>query len=514
MKTKYISLIIAACVFCFASCEDSLNIEQHSVSSIDSYYQVDSEAEEGIVACYTAFRSVFNGIGGVQRFADMLSDDVWTGGGNHYDGTYYRLNDYSYDAAYSGISSIYNNLYTLIYRCNVVIEHVTGDSQVMKQCVAEAKVFRAFAYFYLTTLWGTPPLVDHCLTESEYMQANGNTADLWAFVETNLNEAISSGALSEKSGKGDVNYRITKQYAQALLGKAYLFQKKYAEAASMFENVISSNKYGLDTDLSNVGTPLVDVTAEDLMVVHYINDRSQSGTNNDFGCTFMGLRGEKYSYTAASPFASSTFGYINPRKDLYEDFVAVEGANGYRLNNTIATRDQMINNYGTVNIMEITDNEGYWNYKNRILRSIWAGYFYACNTRVMRYNEVLILAAEANLQGGNAAKATEYINQIRTRAQAPLVAGTVTMDQIKTESRIELCFSGNRFFNLVRWGDAATKLADNGKQNPALQTDGSVKWTSYNDASDCGFRAGKHELLPFPETEMSVNPNMVQNPGW
>jgi hypothetical protein len=88
------------------------------------------------------------------------------------------------------------------------------------------------------------------------------------------------------------------------------------------------------------------------------------------------------------------------------------------------------------------------------------------------------------------------------------------MDQIKTESRLELCFEGQRFENLVRWGDAATVLADQGKRNPALQTDGSVKWTSYNDPSDCGFKTGKHELLPFPDTEMSVNPNMVQNPGW
>ena len=164
--------------------------------------------------------------------------------------------------------------------------------------------------------------------------------------------------------------------------------------------------------------------------------------------------------------------------------------------------------------MEITDNEGYWNFKYRILRSIWAGYFYANNTRVMKYNEVLLLAAEAHLQSGNAEKATEYINQIRARAKAPVISGVVTMDQIKTESRLELCFEGQRFENIIRWGDAAKLLAINGQKNPALQTDGSVRWTSYNEASECGFKVGKHELLPFPENEMSVNPNIIQNPNW
>lgn len=514
MKQKYLTLIVAVGVIFLAACESNLDIPQHSVSPIETFYQTDNEAEEGIVSCYASLRSLHTGFGCLQDLGNLLSDDVWTGGGHHYDGTYYRLNDYIFDAAYSSINSLYNNLYTLVYRSNVVIENVKEESAVMKRAVAEAKVFRAYAYFYLTTLWGTPPLIDHTLEESEYLQPNSPTTDLWAFIEQNLTEAINSGALTEKSNKSDKTYRVTKQFAQALLGKAYIFQKKYLEAATMLDNVIKSNLYGLHPDLSCIGTPLASMTEESLFEVNCLNDRSQSSTNNNFRWTFMGLRGEKYSYTNASPFATSTFGFVNPRKDLYDAFVSVEGVGGYRLNNTIVTREQMINQYGTTNIMEITDNEGYWDFKYRILKSHWAGYFYANNTRVMKYNEVLLLAAEAHLLSGNPEKATEYINQIRTRAQAPTVTGTVTMDQIKTESRLELCFEGQRFENLVRWGDAASLLAVNGQRNPALQTDGSVKWVSYNDPSVCGFKAGKHELLPFPDAEMSVNPNIVQNPGW
>ncbi|MFH0841209.1 MAG: RagB/SusD family nutrient uptake outer membrane protein [Bacteroidota bacterium] len=516
MKNRYkLLILIVAGVFSFTSCEKNLDITQHSVSSLDTYYKTDSEAEEGIVACYAAFRTLHTGFGAMQAIGNYLSDDVWVGGGNHYDGTNYKLGDYAFDAAFGNISSLYNNLYTLVYRTNVVIESVKGESAVMKRAVAEAKVFRAYAYFYLTAYWGTPPLVDHTLTETEYMQPNSTTAALWAFVEQNINEAVNSGALSQKASLSEKNYRVTKQFAQALLGKAYLFQKKYSDAATMLDNVINSGLYDLPSNLSNIGTPLGNMSTESIFEVNTLNDRSQSGTNNNIRWTSMGLRGEKYSYTSANIFATATWGFEPPAKSLYDAFVSVEGVNGYRLNNVIKTRQQMIDQFGVTNIMLITDNEGYFGFKYRIIGSIWAGYFYANNTRVMKYSEVLLLAAEAHLQSSNPSKATDYINLIRTRAQAPTIAGTVTMDQIKAESRLELCWEGQRYENIIRWGDAATLLANKGLQNPALKTDGTVIYEVYNtDPAKVGFKAGKHELLPFPETEMAINKNMVQNPGW
>lgn len=516
MKNRYISsILVVVGVLSFSSCQDNLDITQHSVSSINSYYKTDTEAEEGIVACYGAFRSIHAGFTPMQAVENILSDDVWAGGGNHYDGANYRLGDYTYDSAFGSLSTLYSQFYTLIYRSNVVLEHIQPDSDIKKRAIAEAKVFRAYAYFYLTFFWGTPPLVDHALLDGEYMQSNGNTASLWAFVEKDLNEAISSGALSQKTNLTTVTYRVTKQFAQAMLGKTYIFQKKYAEAAAMLDNVIASGLYSLNPDLTNAGTPLGVGSIESILEMNQINDISQNATNNSFRWTAMGLRGEKYTYTSANIFATATWGFEQPTKDLYDAFVSVEGVDGYRLNNVIKTRQQMIDQFGVNNNQKITDNEGLYGFKYRTLKSIWAGYFYANNTRVMKYNEVLLLAAEAYLQSGNAAKATTYINMIRARAKAPTISGTVTMDQIKTESRLELCYEGQRYENLQRWGDAATILASKGTKNPALQVDGSVAWEVYNtEASKCGYKVGKHELFPFPSTEMNVNPNMVQNPGW
>ena len=162
------------------------------------------------------------------------------------------------------------------------------------------------------------------------------------------------------------------------------------------------------------------------------------------------------------------------------------------------------------------DNAGYFSWKYRVYEEdVINLYWLRCpnNTRHMRYAEVLLLAAEAHVQGGiDAGKALQYINKVRDRARlAPL--GSVTMDDIKTERRLELWMEGCRYQDLVRWGDAATVLANRGKERPALFEDGKVDWTLQTNAQ-AGFKANKHELLPFPTAEMNVNGNMTQNPNY
>ena len=129
--------------------------------------------------------------------------------------------------------------------------------------------------------------------------------------------------------------------------------------------------------------------------------------------------------------------------------------------------------------------------------------------KVMRYAEVLLLAAEAQLQAGNSAKALDYINQIRIRAkEAPLTS--VTLSDIKTEKRLELCNEAVRYQDLIRWGDAKSALADQGKQVPAF-TGSDVQWNWQN--TKYGFQ-DKNMLLPIPLKELEINPSMKQNPGW
>lgn len=127
----------------------------------------------------------------------------------------------------------------------------------------------------------------------------------------------------------------------------------------------------------------------------------------------------------------------------------------------------------------------------------------------MRYAEVLLLAAEANVMAGK--DGAKYINEVRTRAHLSPLA-TVTLDDVKKEKRLELCLEGCRFIDLVRWGDAASVLANQGKKITMFTT--SETTATVQENTGAGFVAGKHELLPFPEKEMILNANMRQNNGW
>ena len=160
-------------------------------------------------------------------------------------------------------------------------------------------------------------------------------------------------------------------------------------------------------------------------------------------------------------------------------------------------------------------NEGFFNWKNRALKEDCisdASYFQALqyiDLRIMRYAEVLLLAAEANLQAGNNDKALTDINLIRSRARlAPLT--TVTLDNIKTEKRLELWLEGTRYQDLIRWGDAQKALGKQGAQIPSFSASG-VTWDFKN--TDYGFKE-KNQLLPIPMKETELNPNIKQNANW
>ena len=522
MKLRYIiSTVLASGVLMLAgSCSKSLDIPQHSVVAIDDFYTTDTEAEEAIVAAYYQFKTAHSGgTSSAAWLMNFLGDELWAGGGSRADGTYYQYSEFTFTDGNNVVKNLYQNLYTLIYRCNLVLERVTGDSAVMKRARAEALTMRAWANFELVTLWGTAPLVDHILTQEEYLQANSeSTGVLWAAIEQDLNDAISSGALTDQTG----TYRMTKAFAQAMLGKAQLWQGKNAEAAATFDQIINSGKFSLQADLKDFGTIRGDVSAEDLFCMRGIDDASNSGPNSTYHGMWTGLRAEKYEYNydksrpATANFATYPFGFqVNVTKDLYEKFVEVEGADGYRLNNFVLTYQQMQDEFNTrvKDGMSIYDCEGLFNRKYMIWKDNGSAYRYPLPDHIMRYDEVLCFAAEAQFLAGNQDKALNYINQLRTRAKAPL-ATSVNLQVIKDESWMELCFEGLRYQKLLRWGDAQAKLSNRGATHPELQPDGTVEYVRYNADGTVGWKAGKHELLPFPADEMAVNPNMTQNEGW
>ena len=416
----------------------------------------------------------------------------------------------------------------------MIIDNVEGSTPVQKRVVAEAKTARAFCYFYLVNFWGTPPFVVHELLPSEYKQPNGNPSEIWAQIEKDLTEAIGSNAMLEKSSAGDktVGGHLSKQLAQSMLGKAYLWQKKYAEAATQFDAVINSGKYELISDFEDICRAKQDLGMERIFEVVATSDPDNGTTqgiilfNNIFGwrTDHMNIGG---FFAGLHDIHFLGWGFNSPTKTVYDAFVEMEGVDGYRLNSTMLRYDEVLDICKvpgfelTIGGVGLYGHEGYFPWKHRILGSeveASSPIYWHSNLQYIRYGEVLLLGAEASLMAGNGGKALNYINQIRERAKLTPLA-SVTLDDVKKEKRLELWAEGTRYFDLQRWGDAATVMANKGEKIPTyygFNDDGSnnVKYLHTNASGSYGYKAGKHELLPFPEHEVMVNPNIVQNPGW
>lgn len=524
MKIKYLLPIIVFGASVFAiSCENKLDIEQHGVSTIDTFYQTDEDAQQALTSIYYQLRGNYLGMGTDPIFIKTaLSDDMWSGGGNHFDGNSYKFCDYTFEPDLAAISTLFANYYKVVYRANTLIDNVADDTPFKKQAIAEAKVLRALQYMDLILFWGTPRLVDHSLSTEEYLGENTPTSELWAFVEKDLNEAINSGALTSKKSVSDNNiYHVTKEYAQALLGKAYITQGKYSEGASTLQSVIDCGKYQLAPDLYNIWTIKGENNGESLFDLNLILDM-----NNKVSTTrwrYMGLRSGKYinfdsgkTVPDDTRLTDETWGYVNPTKSLYDAFVSVEGADGYRRKCFVGTYDELQSVYNKT-IVEgeyVEDNEGFYNIKERVLAADYVSNLYCSNIHMMRLAEVYLLAAEGYFNSGNTEKATALLNVIRARAQAPSISDSCTMEDIRTESRLELCFEGQRYENLIRWGIAYDALKDKGECYPRLYSDGHVEYTTLTYSTDHGFKKGKHELFPFPVSETSVNEFVTQNPNW
>ena len=557
MKTHKILFFAAGLLLlsCLQGCEKQLDIQQHGSIGVDEFYQTDADAESAVANLYCVWRGSF----GHRMFLfSLLSDDSMRGGSssNKY-APFAQMASWTFNSGCTYVRNYYEDCYAIIYASNLIIDNITPDTDVKKQVVAEAKFFRGYSHLHLAALWGeTVPMVDHLLAPDEYHVTNSQPGEVWNLVESDLKDAIA--VLPSKQGLGDKTVtRVTKEAAEVYLGKAYLWQKKYSEARKEFEKVIDSNLYDLwDGNFEDMVHVATNNNCEKVLEAYVPEDSENMRANGissmNGGNGYLQMAGFYFSFFKASNDAKKQLatgdGWFPPRKGLYNAFVAEEGENGYRLNASIKTIKQMNDLGFTYEGKDMWCTDGFINWKNRILNADLVGGAptgRSANTMFInycyvRFAEVLLLAAEANLRAsdGSQAKADNYVNRVRRRAKLS-DKSNVTLDDIKTEKRLELCFEGVRYMDLIRWQriegthDAYNAMKDQDKEvyhihgvqtgqdakgNPVYQkdNDGNVVWEQYlANKYDGGFKEGKHELLPYPLEEMDVNGSYInQNPNW
>jgi starch-binding outer membrane protein, SusD/RagB family len=504
MKTKNIKYIIAILIvgFSFSCSKDWLEMDQKGAISQEVFYQTDEECLSALAAVYDMLQGAYAvDWESIWHIKTVVSDEANAGGSDIGDQSEYQdVNLYKHTPNNTKLYGIWRRLYYTVYRANVVIDKVEPNTPAKTIIVAEAKALRAYAYFEIVNLFGEAPLVTASVQE-DYQVPKNTIAEIYAQIETDCSEAIPDLPLKSAILGTDNAWRIAKGFAQALLGKALLFQEKYADAATQLGAVISGDQYSLVANYDRVLRVENEYGAESLFELGYVqteghswgngtfpwgNDRAQE---NNIHWQLCGPR--DFNLNTANPVMYGGWGHLPPTQSIYDLF---DPTDPRRDLSVIDTAD-MRANYG--NAQSVIP--GGWQHEGKIKLkyapwvdetdgAVQAELNNGSNFRVMRYAEVLLLAAEAYLQSDNTSQATIEFNKVRERAGFTQLS-TITMDDIKYERTAELNFEGHRFYDLKRWGDAMTVLGPR------------------------GFEA-KHVYFPIPQQDIDANPNLVQNPAW
>ncbi|MEX2233228.1 MAG: RagB/SusD family nutrient uptake outer membrane protein [Cyclobacteriaceae bacterium] len=464
-----------------------------------------------------------------------------------------------YQTSYEGIARV-NALMRLLPKAQATVS--AADKTRIE---AEGKFLRSHYYFELKRLYDDTPYVDESVDYAKGIEDVPNNVDLWSKIEEGFLFAYNN--LPEtQSAVG----RANKWAAGAYLAKVYLYQKKYAEAKALLDAVITSGKnasgvaYGL---VANYGDLWRIATDHNQETVFAIQSSAGTGTINnaspDFVLNFPYNGGPagccgffQPSFELANSFRTDANGlplldgsYNTPANELKTDqgvaasalFTPDAGNLDPRIDHSIGRRGIPYLDHGDHPGISWIRDQNYggpfapkkfiWSKAEEatgVDKSSWTPGYSALNVPVIRFADVLLMAAETEVELNNLETARGYVNQIRTRAANSIVMDggspaanyvidtydvtwtdpTMARNAVRFERKLELSGEGHRFFDLVRWGIAEVAL------NAYLTYERSkVSATPFSGAT---FDAGKDELLPIPQREIDILGAAViqQNPGY
>ncbi|MEP2023912.1 MAG: RagB/SusD family nutrient uptake outer membrane protein [Reichenbachiella sp.] len=484
------------------ACSDFLDTDVNGVSSIETFYQTDEDAELAIIATYDILTWHENSWGWASpTFIKTLPSDEGTcGGANDTDQPPYQaLDDYEWDATNNALLGTWNVNYYGVFRANMVIENIVPDNDLKKRIVAEAKGLRAFFYLELVTQFGDLPLVLTGLTPAEYNQARVSTAAVYEQIETDLTEAIPDLPTKAQYAAGD-KFRVSKGVAYSILGKAQLYQGKYSEAINSFNSVTG---YSLEPNYADVFVESGEFGVESIFEASYSSLGKSNWDNYPWGSRHednihIQLMGPRSGNIDGLGMLGG-WGFNYPSEKMAQAFI--DEGDTERYNATILSEADYLTISGDTEF----DPSAWWDYDG-YFRLKYGPYTsetiltdpastpelnYGTNWRLIRYADILLLLAEAHYFDNNENAARTALNEVRSRVGLPDVtaSGNALFNAIVKERQLELAFEGHRYFDLVRWGLAEQEL-------------GSLGYTA------------KHAVFPIPASELAAATNMTQNDGY
>ena len=496
MKKIYYILVFSSIIL-FSACEDFLEVSPQGQLTQESFPVNSADALLATNAAYSTLRNWHYHSGGYP-ILDIMSDDSHKGS-NPADqlNTLGPYDNFTHVPTQDGLDRWWASLYQGIKRTNVVIEKVPDiemNTTLKNRYIGEAKFLRGLYYFDLLRAFGGVPIVE--TTSPPLKLPRASIIEVYELIEKDLLFAIENLPEKNEYPATDLG-RATKGAAKALLSKVYTFRhdagkNDLVNAEKYLLEIILSNQYDLEPDFEDANGKNGEHGVESVFEIGAME--SSGAVGNQYANT-QGVRGTPnrgWGFNRPSLDLRAAFEEGDPRLKLTIIDLG-DVIDGVLILGDGTTPDQTFNEDG--NLVEVECYN----------RKVWipgtsTNTQFGHNRRLIRFADVLLMAAEVLNENGKPSQALVYLNRVRARARhgnnAILPDVTTTdknqlRDLILHERRVELALEGHRFWDLVRTGKAPQLLGP------------------------FGFVQDKHELLPIPQNEIDISQGtLTQNPNW
>lgn len=493
MKTKIIfSFLLVAFLVLMTGCEDFLQKDPQGEMTQEAFPVTASDALLATNAVYVSVRNWSYHSGGYP-IMDIMSDDAHKGSNpNDQLPTIGPYESFEYTTTQDGLDRWWSALYEGIKRANVVIEKVPSiamNQDLRDRYIAEASFLRGLYYFDLVRAFGGVPKVTTTTPDTKVPRSTAD--EIYSLIISDLELAALD--LPDRSAYSpDDAGRATKGAAKSLLARVYLFRGDFENAEKYSLEVILSDEYDLEPVYADANGKNGEHGLESVFEIGAMEVEGSGG--NQYANT-QGVRGSPnrgWGFNRPSLNLRNSFEEGDPRLDATIIDLG-ETLDGILILGDGTTPDELRDENDVLLEVECY-NQKVW-YPGSSTITQWGH-----NRRLIRYADVLLMAAESLNENDNPDDALLYLNEVRKRARqgndAILPDITVTeksalREIILEERRHELALEGHRFWDLVRTGRAAAVLGP------------------------MGFEAGKHELFPIPQNEIDISQgSLEQNPEW
>ncbi len=506
---KIIAFFIMA-IFMFGCNKSNLELVNPNQITSDTYWKTETDVLSSLAATYGLLRDVNGGFWGVRgiELSNGRGDDFFI---RNDVANLYQLSTFTNTPDNGPANDLWNISYRAIARANQILENVGNVPELSDELktayTAEAKFLRGLNYFLLAINFGDAPIILKVpLTKEDYYTEKSSEADVWKQAIQDFTDAVAGLPVSYSS---EWVGRATKGAALAYLGKADLYTKDWAGAETALKQLTTTPfNYQL---MPNYGDNFIATKENNQESVFEIQLADVGGTNPWAGEN----ANQALGVTNAQEFAPSEvagwfeisptdklFNEFKKEKTLSDDFdprmyaTLIWDYPGATFYNKPFSDFTLV--FGYSSMFKKYQN---YNQDGEITGASGASdYTSSNNERALRYDDVLLMLAEAVTMQGKANEAYPFVKLIRDRALLADLPVGYSQDQMMAEIRhqrmIEFARENQRFYDLKRWGLLQQEISNSDKVGKQYYT------------------SPKHDLFPIPQNEINSNPKMVQNSNW